>query len=253
MDISFYENDYVQKIYCINTGKKYDSIAVAAEENGISSTSVANCCFKRTKSVKGLKFRFIKEQIGEIYSNSELEIIFERFKKGEEISFSKIYELNRLRIYFLSWKILKGKLYVDDAVNTIFLRVWNNKEKFSDYLHLQKWLVFTTRNVCIDILRYKNTNYLEEEIDDFFINTYHFMDEENFESIHGQTINQLWKYVDEFPNRMRMVFYLRFKEGKTIDAICKALKVNRKRVYNDFAFGMKKLKSFSKEIKVYSN
>ena len=124
----------------------------------------------------------------------------------------------------------------EDAAQEVLIRVWDNIDKFS-MLSAKSWIMRTTHNHCIDILRKrKSSSFREYTMDESF--------EENFEdktdnnnpylSTHINIMTSKIKEVIQIlPEHLKSVFVLyeieglKYKEiSKTLDMPINTVKVN---------------------------
>ena len=132
--------------------------------------------------------------------------------------------------------MLRNKMDAEDAAQEVLIRVWDNIDKFS-MLSAKSWIMRTTHNHCIDILRKrKSSSFREYTMDESF--------EENFEdktdnnnpylSTHINIMTSKIKEVIQIlPEHLKSVFVLyeieglKYKEiSKTLDMPINTVKVN---------------------------
>lgn len=132
--------------------------------------------------------------------------------------------------------MLKNKMDAEDAAQEVLIRIWDNIDKFS-MLSAKAWIMRTTHNHCIDVLRKrKSTTYKEYGIDDGF--------EENFEDksdlnnpylkTHIKMMTTKVKdVIKTLPDQLRSVFVLYEIEGLKYREISKTLDmpINTVKVY----------------------
>ena len=57
------------------------------------------------------------------------------------------------KLYFVAFRFLKRQEEAEDAVQEVFIRLWNRLDELDKYSSLEALAVTATRNYCIDILR----------------------------------------------------------------------------------------------------
>jgi len=71
-----------------------------------------------------------------------------------------ILQLSR-RLYVIAYRFLKSQEEAEDAVQEVFIRLWNRKDQLEQYDSIEALAVTTTKNYCIDQLRKTRTITLE--------------------------------------------------------------------------------------------
>lgn len=122
--------------------------------------------------------------------------------------------------------MLKNKMDAEDASQEVMIRIWDNIDKFS-MLSAKAWIMRTTHNYCIDVLRKrKSTTFKEYGIDESF--------EENFEDKSGNNNPYLKTHIkmmtakikeaiQTLPEQLKSVFVLYEIEGLKYKEISKTL------------------------------
>lgn len=79
----------------------------------------------------------------------------------EILSFQEIYELYADAVYRVCFFLLKRKEDTEDAVQTVFLRLFTKAPEFREEEHRKAWLLRTASNLCKDMLR--SRRFVSEE------------------------------------------------------------------------------------------
>jgi len=67
--------------------------------------------------------------------------------------FAEVYERNIDMVYRLCFILLKNTTDADDAVQSIFLKLFKHNKAFHDREHEKAGLIVTTKNTCKDVLK----------------------------------------------------------------------------------------------------
>lgn len=142
----------------------------------------------------------------------------------------------------------------DDATQEVFIRIWQNIDKFN-LLAAKSWIMRVTHNLCLDYLRKRKTE----------LNRSYFIDEEMEETVtdeieinnpaiktHIMMLSSKVKdAIKELPENLRSVFVmyelqgLKYKEiSKTLDLPLNTVKVNLLRARKKL---QKELKHYEKQ------
>jgi len=68
------------------------------------------------------------------------------------------------RLFRLAKRLLEDPDDAEDAVQEVFIKIWNRKEKMDEYSSVEAFAVVTTRNHCLDILRSKKQDEISLEV-----------------------------------------------------------------------------------------
>lgn len=67
--------------------------------------------------------------------------------------FYRMYEEYNGMVYRLCMLYLKNESDAGDAVQDIFLKMWEKEPVFANEVHIRAWLLRTTKHTCLDILK----------------------------------------------------------------------------------------------------
>lgn len=74
-----------------------------------------------------------------------------------------VRQLNR-RLFAISFRILRKHEEAEDAVQEVFIKLWNMGDKLDNYRSIDALATTMTKNYCIDQVR-KQKNFLFQELD----------------------------------------------------------------------------------------
>lgn len=83
--------------------------------------------------------------------HSEKEII-QRLLEGDEQMYREIYDHYWKRVYGVALSFLKSTQLAQDAVQLVFVRLWEKREKLKDVSHFDAWFATLARNTIINAL-----------------------------------------------------------------------------------------------------
>jgi RNA polymerase sigma factor (sigma-70 family) len=72
-----------------------------------------------------------------------------------------IFQLSR-KLYLVAYRFLRNREEAQDAVQEVFIKLWNKKDKLDEYTSIEAFAITTTKNYCIDQLRKIKTIGLED-------------------------------------------------------------------------------------------
>lgn len=151
------------------------------------------------------------------------------------LTYKLLLKQNRHKIYSYAMYMLRNGMDADDVTQEVFIRVWENLDKFN-ISKARAWIMRTTHNLCLDYLRRRKTTIEREiQIDDWFDEEYNFRDENSDPSIQTDIniIQPIIKQaIDDLPEILKSVFVLyelnglKYKEiGNVLDLPINSVKV----------------------------
>lgn len=136
-----------------------------------------------------------------------------------------------------------------DAVQEVFLKLWNYRNKMESIKNIEAFAMKITKNWCIDRLKSKKPVYIES-----YNGSYDFRKEtgnphEILES--SDTMKELNDIISELPEQQRMIIQLRDVEGYEFEEIAEILNINVNTVRVNLSRARNKIKDILINIKHY--
>ena len=131
--------------------------------------------------------------------------------------FNELVRQHNRNLYGYAFRILRNQEEAEDAVQEVFIKLWNLGKKLDEYNSIGALATTMVKNFCIDQLRKRKHLVLEENIQQDFLKTdtaspYELMERRESENILDQIINQL-------PDIYKKVIELREIEGLSYEEI----------------------------------
>lgn len=138
-------------------------------------------------------------------------------------------------IFRLAFSWLKNRADADDVTQTALMRLWETDKQFESDEHLKRWLIRVAVNECKKHWRspWRRTEDLEE-----FANTLAFED---------GTSGEVLGTVMALDAKYRIVVFLYYYEGFSIDEIARLLRLPKGTVGTRLARARARLKDFLSE------
>jgi RNA polymerase sigma factor (sigma-70 family) len=127
-----------------------------------------------------------------------------------------VLQLSR-KLYGFAFRLLRNQEEAEDAVQEIFIKLWNMKEKLKEYNSIDALATTMTKNYCIDQIR-KQKNFSHEEPGtqiDFQVTSP--SPHEQMESLESNEI--IYKIIDHLPDIYKVIIKLREVEGLSYEEI----------------------------------
>ena len=145
--------------------------------------------------------------------------------------FRELYDDYVDMIYRICFLYLKNESDAKDGVQDIFMKIWEKQPVFDNENHKKAWLIQTTKNHCIDILK-SSWWSKRTELEDW---------QEPMTEVEP-TENPLLEYVMKMPQKYREVIYLYYYEEYSVREMSGILKRNESTIQSQLSAGREKLK-----------
>jgi len=148
-------------------------------------------------------------------------------------NFHRTYEKYSDLVYRLCLLYLKNESDAKDGLQDIFLKLWEKKPSFKNEQHTQAWLIRTTKNYCLDILKgswhKKRVRFEPRE----------FAEKSSPQETAGEN---LFDVITTLPEKYREVLYLYYYEEYSIREISKLNGRKESTIQSRLAAARQKLK-----------
>ena len=161
-------------------------------------------------------------------------------QNSDQQAFKELYLVYFDRLYKFAFSILHSSEFAEEAVNDVFLNIWQKRNKLKSIDNLTNYLYISTKNTSFNYLskfRKERDTTLDEvlvrfEIDEITPETAFFTSEVRTEI--EQAINQL-------PPKTKLVFQMAKVEGLKYKEIAEILNISVNTIDNHIATAIKKL------------
>ena len=118
-------------------------------------------------------------------------------------------------------RILVSKDEAEDAVQEVFLKLWNGKESIENYKNPEAFAITMTKNYCLDRLKSKQASNLK-----IVHSNYQTSEniEKNIEANDG--VELVFKIMETLPEQQKIILQLRDVEAFEFSEIAKMLDSN---------------------------
>lgn len=170
--------------------------------------------------------------------------LWQSFREGEKKALGQLVEryYRALKHYGLKFRV--DEAVVDDAIQELFLQLWQNRLQINETESVKHYLLKALRHHILHYVRLQKRLALEELDWDTSI-----MKEVDSETllINQESFANLTKAIQTqlatLPTREREALYLRYYENLSIPEIAEAMQVNRQSVSNFLQKALSKLRS----------
>jgi RNA polymerase sigma-70 factor (family 1) len=82
--------------------------------------------------------------------------LLRRLARGEAAALAELIRRHQTRLYQLAYRLLKDPLEAEDALQEVFLKVYENAHRFEPRATVAAWLHRITANHCLNLLRQRH-------------------------------------------------------------------------------------------------
>ena len=148
--------------------------------------------------------------------------MIEGLKRKSRKAFHTLYRDYYAAMVVYALKFLKVKEEAEDAVQDVFLSLWEAEKPFDSIDNLRSFLYTSVKNRCLNILRERSVRRkYEEHIIDFYKE---MENEEPIEQTYAEVLGEVYRLIDELPPRCREIFLLHM-DGRKNEEIAQALDI----------------------------
>ena len=149
--------------------------------------------------------------------------------------YTRIFNLFKNDVYRLAFSYTKNYLESDDIVQSVFIKLYKNFDKFEDDICIKKWLIKVTINEC-------KTLFLSAWKRKIFSIT----DKEENVAIDKQKDSNLIDSLFQLPKKYRIVLFLFYYEDYKIKEIAEILNIKESTIKTRLSRGRTLLKDVLK-------
>lgn len=169
----------------------------------------------------------------------------QQFENGDEVFFDFLFEKYHRQLYLLALQYLQDEQLAEDAIQDVFLKVWENRDRLDASRSVKGFLYATLKNRVLNMIRNRkrriaNTREAVKNKPDAIENT----DED-------VVLNEYWQIVeegiDELPSGKQKVFRLRRMQGYTNREVASVLQISVATVKSQLYKATKFMRSFVEE------
>ena len=174
-------------------------------------------------------------------NSQHIELLSKKISQhSDQQAFKELYLVYFDRLYKFSFSILHSSEFAEEAVNDVFLNIWQKRSSLKNIENLRNYLFTSTKNTSFNYLskfRKERNTTLDDvlvrfEIDELTPETAFFTNEVRHEI--EQAINQL-------PPKTKLVFQMAKVEGLKYKEIAEILNISVNTIDNHIATAIKKL------------
>lgn len=183
-------------------------------------------------------------------TNINLDKILTGLAKDDDSSLEELFNYYYPRLYNFSKSFLKIEDRIDDILQEVFVKIWQNRKKLSSSATFNSFIFTITRNLLLNELRgYLNSEKVKEEIEKHSIaQEYSSMEQIEYADLK----EKVDKIISNLPERQREIFILSRIEGLSHKEIAEKLGIKTKTVEFHITKSVRYLKDKLSELGILS-
>ena len=127
------------------------------------------------------------------------------------------------KVFRLAKRLLVSKEEAEDATQEILLKLWNNKQKISEYKNVEAFSMTMTKNFCLDKLKSKHAQNLKIVHSNYQDNNLSLQKQVEL----NDSLGWVSKIMEELPEQQKIILQLRDIEQYNFEEIGKMLNMNQ--------------------------
>ena len=161
-------------------------------------------------------------------------------QKGNERAFTAIYERYHKLLYVLAYKYLKDNDTAKDAVQQIFLKLWESRSLFSIHINLRNYLYTMLKNHLLNEIR-NNYTALEKNYE-LAQETIEYENEILSKLEEKEMTEQLYRAIDSLPEQKKAVCLYKLKDSLSNQEIAEKMQLSIPTVKTHYSQAIKLLR-----------
>jgi RNA polymerase sigma-70 factor (family 1) len=164
-------------------------------------------------------------------------IVIKRLNRGEESALDEIFEAYYSYLFRIAYAILRQKDSAKDAVQEVFVRIWQKRESLEISVSLKAYLQRAVVNECLSTLRkHKPSTQPDVQVPDADPSALEQLESESMERL-------LFSAIERLPEQCRLIFRMSRIEEMSYREIAESLEISPKTVENQIGKALKSLRT----------
>jgi RNA polymerase sigma-70 factor, ECF subfamily len=158
----------------------------------------------------------------------DLEMILIHLAEGNPSAIEDLYNVYYSKLYNFSKKFLKLDEGIDDILQEVFLKIWQNRKHIKSFDTFNAFIFTITRNLLLNELRNRlNDHKMKEKIGKLAVSIeYSFIEQSEYRDLK----EKVEMAIDELPSRQKEIFTLSRIQGYSHKEIAETLQITTKTV-----------------------
>ena len=164
------------------------------------------------------------------YQNENPNELFPAIKQGNHEAFRQFFDIYEKRIYGFLYKILRSHEDVEELLQVVFVKIWENRATINHELSPDAYVFQIAKNSALDVLRQKARRLLLEKQLTEKIKISENLDDGGNSLIDSDLKGFVERLMLNVPERRREIFRLRYEQELSYKEIAKQLNISENTV-----------------------
>lgn len=174
---------------------------------------------------------------GSIRSDEDLLVLL---GKGNEEAFTAIYERYHKLLYVLAYKYLKGTFAAEDAVQQVFLKLWESRDLLQVQVNLRNYLFTMMKNHVLNEIR-NNYSAIEKNYE-IVQSSPEYEDELLMKIEERDMMEHFYQAIEQLPEQKRQVCLFKLRGDLSNQEIADQMNISVPTVKTHYAQAVKMLR-----------
>jgi RNA polymerase sigma factor (sigma-70 family) len=168
--------------------------------------------------------------------------IWNKFREGDNQSFSRLFELFSDLLYRYGQKFVDDENTLKDCIQDLFVKLYDNRKSLPDTDNVKFFLFRLLKNKIIDSIREeKRIVYVSPQELQFSVK-YYFDPEEEISGVEQDVKEKFEKIMNLLSNRQKEAIYLRYSMEMSYEEVAQLLNISYQSARNLIHRSIKKIR-----------
>jgi RNA polymerase sigma-70 factor (family 1) len=171
------------------------------------------------------------------------EIVFSISKYDDQGAFKKLFDIYYPKLLNYAYYILESRQDADEVVSTLFVKIWEKRDKLPEIKNLDGYLYISVKNQCYNYLRDNKEFFLKTlEIDEckFFPS----LENPEKQYLDIELKEKILEAIEELPPRCKLIFRMVREDGLKYAEVATLLELSVKTVEVQMGRAFSKMRTF---------
>ena len=180
------------------------------------------------------------------YSNFSDEQLFNLIESGDKIAFTEVYNRYHRLLYSVSYRYLMDREKSEEAVQYVFVRLWEFRSDLNIGISLKNYLFTMTKNYVLNVIR--NENSVIEKQYELAQSTSEYEDDFIEKLENRERMDIFYKALDKLPEQKREICLMKVREELSNKEIAERMNLSVNTIKTHYSEALKLLRMHLKKM-----
>lgn len=151
------------------------------------------------------------------------------------------------KLYRFALSLLANRQEAEDAVQEVYLKMWNMRNDLGKYKSTEALMMTITRNHCLDKLKTKKNKAMTLNVE----TNMHLADNPEIKSEQNDLIDKVKRLIQQLPEQQKTIVHLRDVEGYEFEEVMKITGYDLNYIRVNLSRGRSKIRESLNKIQSY--